>query len=65
MFDVDNDCNHVLVLQKDMFALANLRAPHLEDLAKTGDAESRVIIHEFSLESRNEAASGVVADLTA
>jgi hypothetical protein len=65
MFDVDNDCNHVLVLQKDMFALANLRAPHLEDLAKTGDAESRVIIHEFALESRNEAASGVVADLTA
>ena len=65
MFDVDNDCNHVLVLQKDMFALANLRAPHLEDLAKTGHAESRVIIHEFALESRNEAASGVVADLTA
>lgn len=53
-----------LVVQKDMWALSTLRAPHLEDLAKTGDAEQRFVIAEYTLESRNEAASGIVADLT-
>jgi hypothetical protein len=53
-----------LVLQTDMFALATLRAPQLQDLAKTGDAERRFVIAEYTLESRNEAGSGIVADLT-
>ncbi len=53
-----------LVLQKDMWALATLRAPHIIDLARTGDAEPRAIIAEYALEARNEAASGIVADLS-
>ena len=53
-----------LILQKDMWALATLRAPHLEDLAKIGDAERRFILAEYCLESRNEGASGIVADLS-
>ncbi len=32
-------------------------------LAKIGDAESRVILSEYTLEMRNEAAHGIVADL--
>ena len=52
-----------LVLQKDMWGLASLRAPHLEDLAKTGDAESRFVIAEYTLEARNEGANGIIADL--
>lgn len=52
------------VLDTSMWALATLRAPKTEDLAKTGDAEKAHIITEYTLESRQEAASGIVADLT-
>ena len=36
----------------------------LWDLAKTGDTERKQLIVEYALEARNEAASGIVADLT-
>jgi hypothetical protein len=36
----------------------------MEDLAKQGDAEERFIRAEYTLESRNEKASGVVAALS-
>lgn len=52
------------VLQRDMWALAYLRPFEETELAKTGDAEKRLIVAEYALESRNEAASGVIADLT-
>ena len=52
------------VLQMDKWAVAYLRPVRLVDLAKTGDAEKKMIITEYSLESRQEAASGLVADLT-
>jgi len=54
----------VLVLQKDMWAFASLRSPAIYDLARTGDAEPRMILAEYTLEARNEAASGIVADLS-
>lgn len=53
-----------LVLQKDMWAVAHLRSVRSHELAKTGDTERRQIIAELTLESRNEEASGMVADLT-
>jgi hypothetical protein len=52
------------ILQKDMWALAYLRPFKIEKLAKTGDAEKRLLLAEYCLEARNEAASGKVADLT-
>lgn len=55
------DC---LILQLDMWALAYLRNMKTIELAKTGDSERRQIITEYTLESRNEKASGLVADLT-
>jgi Family of unknown function (DUF5309) len=36
----------------------------LTELAKTGDAEKRMLICELTLESRNEAGSGGIFDLT-
>lgn len=54
----------VWVLQSDMFALATLRNMTTTSLAKTGDNEKRQMISEFTLESRNEKASGMVADCT-
>lgn len=53
-----------LVLQKDMWATSYLRPVSITDLAKTGDSERRQIVGEYTLESRNEKASGIVADLT-
>lgn len=51
-----------LVLQKDMWAVGYLRPVQITNLAKTGDSERRQIIVEYTLESRNEKASGAVFD---
>lgn len=52
------------VLQKDLWAVAYVRKMFVKKLAPTGDAEKRMLIADFTLESRNESGSGIVADLT-
>ena len=52
------------VLDMDFFGVAFLRDFSMHDLAKTGDTEKKQLLLEATLESRNEAASGCVADLT-
>jgi hypothetical protein len=52
-----------LILQMDMWALAYLRNMTTTQLAKTGDSDSTQILCEYTLEARNEKASGIVADL--
>ncbi len=54
----------VWILQKDMFAIAYLRNMTTTTLAKTGDNEKRQLLCEYTLESRNEKASAMVADCT-
>jgi len=54
----------VLVLQKDMWEVAFLRNMKTYPLAKTGDSESKQIICEYALVSRNEKSSGGVFDNT-
>lgn len=53
-------------LQLDMFAVGFLPGREFSewDLSKTGDSDARQILSEFTLEVRQEASSGVVADLT-
>lgn len=53
-----------LVLQLDMWAVAYLRSFHTKELARTGDSERQQLIVEYTQEARQEAASGIVADLT-
>jgi hypothetical protein len=53
-----------LVLDMDYWSVDYLRSFTQSKLAKTGDSEKRQLLVEFSLCSKNEAASGVVADLT-
>ena len=53
-----------LIINSELWALAFLRPVKIDDLAKTGDAEKKMIITEMSLESRNEAGSGIIPDLT-
>ena len=61
-FSRDRDC---WLIQKNMLGIAYLRGVGMVNLAKTGDSERRQIIVEYTLEVRNEAAHGLVADLTA
>jgi len=63
---VDNDLmrtRDIALINPDFFALAELRPAFSEYLSKTGDSEKFQVIAEATLESRNEAASGVIADL--
>ena len=52
------------VLDMDYWGVAFLRDFTMHELSKTGDSEKRQLLLEATLESRNEAASGVVADVT-
>jgi hypothetical protein len=49
----------------DLWSVDWLRPIRQMELAKTGDAEKRLLIGEYTLSSKNEAGSGLVADLTA
>jgi len=52
------------VLDMDYWGVSFLRDFTMHEIAKTGDADKRQLLLEATLESRNEAASGVVADVT-
>jgi hypothetical protein len=60
-FQRSRDC---LVLQMDMWAVAYLRKFVERELAVTGDSRRFQILSEYTLEARNEKASGGVFDLT-
>jgi hypothetical protein len=52
-----------LIINSDLWGLAWLRPIALTELAKTGDNEKAMILGEYTLTSRNEAGSGLVADV--
>ena len=52
-----------LIIDPEYAALAYLRPFQTNDLAKTGDSENTQILAEVTLEVKNEAAHGIVADL--
>jgi hypothetical protein len=56
----------VFILQMDMWAVAYLSGRKMVSipLARTGDSERRQILSEYTLVSRQQKASGIVADLT-
>lgn len=53
-----------LLVDPEYVSVAYLRAFESQDLGSIGDAETKAIYTEFGLEMKNEAANGVVADLT-
>ena len=53
-----------MVIEKDKWAVAYLRPFKQEKLAKTGDSDKVHMVVEYTLESRQEASGGKVADLT-
>ncbi len=52
------------VLDPDYAAVSYLRNFQTEELAKVGDSDRRLLVVEYCLEMRNEAAHGVAADPT-
>lgn len=60
-----NSCGETaFVLDPDMAAIAYLRPFQTNELAVTGDNESTQLLAEYTLEVRNEAAHGIIADIT-
>jgi hypothetical protein len=60
-----NSCDETaFVLDPDMAAIAYLRPFQTNELAVTGDNESTQLLVEYTLEVKNEAAHGIIADLT-
>jgi len=53
-----------LIYKKDKWSVDYLRNMTTNEIAATGDAEKRQVIVEYTLTARNEASSGIVADLT-
>jgi hypothetical protein len=54
----------VLVLEMDKWCLSSLSTFEETTLAKTGDSDRVQLLSEYTLEAKNEAASGIVADNT-
>lgn len=53
----------VLVIDPEYWGIASLRGFHMERLAKTGDSDKAQIVGDYTLECRNEKASGKIADV--
>ena len=51
------------VLDMGMYEVDYLRNFHTDEIAKTGDGEKRILRVEYTLKVKNEAGSGLVADL--
>lgn len=54
--------NATLVLQMDKWAMGQLRAPKVIDIAKTADSDQKAIVGEYVLIARNPNASAKVVD---
>jgi hypothetical protein len=59
----DND-DTAFLLDTEMAAVAYLRPFQTNELAKVGDAELTQLLVEYTLEVKNEAAHGIISDLT-
>lgn len=56
--------NSVLVLEMDKWCMSSLASFQETPLAKNGDSDRVQLLSEYTLESKNEAASGIIADNT-
>ena len=61
--NADND-DTAFLLDTEMAAVAYLRPFQTNELSKVGDAELTQLLVEYTLEVKNEAAHGIISDLT-
>lgn len=60
LFQREDDC---YVLDKSKWSISYLDRYKVQDIAKTSDADRKMLIMDVTLCSKNEAASGIVADV--
>jgi len=60
----ENRSRDVYIMQSDMWCVGVLRPTKNVGLAKTGDSTKRQVLTELTLVAKNEAANGIVADLS-
>jgi hypothetical protein len=53
----------ILVIDPEQWGIASLRTFRMEKLGKTGDSDRAQIVGDYTLECRNEKASGKVTDI--
>lgn len=53
----------LLILDPEYWAVASMRGFTMERLGKTGDSDKAMIVGDYTLEARQEASSGKVADI--
>lgn len=53
----------VFILESGLWNISYLDGYHVENIAKTGDSEKRVLLVDWCVESLNEAGSAIVADV--
>jgi hypothetical protein len=58
----NDDC--AFLIDTEMAAVSYLRPFQTNELAKTGDAETTQLLVEYTLQVNNQAAHGIIADLT-
>jgi hypothetical protein len=61
--NADND-DTAFLIDTEMAAVAYLRPFQTNELAKTGDAETTQLLVEYTLQVNNQAAHGIITDLT-
>jgi len=54
--------NCAVLLQMDMWAMGQLRAPKVKEMAKDGDATKKLIVGEYTLVARNPNSSAKIVD---
>lgn len=59
----DND-DTAFLIDPEMLAVAYYRPFMKQELAKTGDSENTLLLVEYTLEVKNQAASAIISDLT-
>lgn len=58
------NANTAFLVDPSMVSMTTLRPMFVDKPAKTGDAEKRMMVVEYTLTVNNEAAHAVIADLT-
>ncbi len=64
MNSTNSAADAAFIIDPDMLAVAYLRPFQTIELAKTGDSEKTQLLAELTLECKNEAACGIIADLS-
>lgn len=62
-FDKASRVGDIIIFDSSMWSVETLRPYRLEDLAKTGDAEARLLVVECGLKNKNQKSAGIIRNV--